>query len=233
MTTAPAHLKPRKLPRQERAAATLDAIFEATIQILVLQGPARLTTTRVAERAGVSVGTMYQYFPHKQALFYAVNERYLDVLAGKIELACRAQHGAPIAEMVDALVTTYWNAKTERPDVTRALYRSVVEIDNGPLLEAFVHRVDAATAAMFASAPDAAFADLPIVNLTLLTSIFGTVRSVFERSLPALEGRAVHTQLILMCKAYLEAAKLPSAGSNGQAVYREARPAAAKSLAKT
>ncbi|MBX3572409.1 MAG: TetR/AcrR family transcriptional regulator [Mesorhizobium sp.] len=93
MNTAPSHLKPRKRPRQARAAATVDAIFEATIQILVLDGPARLTTTRVAERAGVSVGTMYQYFPHKQALFYAVNERYLDVLAGKVEVAWSGPSG--------------------------------------------------------------------------------------------------------------------------------------------
>jgi AcrR family transcriptional regulator len=233
MTTPPSHLKPRKRPRQARAAATLDAIFEATVQILVLEGPARLTTTRVAERAGVSVGTMYQYFPHKQALFYAVNERHLDVLAGKIEVACRARHGTPVGQMVEALVTTYWNAKTERPDVTRALYRSVVEIDNGPLLEAFVRRVDAATAAMFASAPDAAFADLAIVNLTLLTSIFGTVRSVFERGLPALEGRAVHRQLILMCRAYLEAARLPSAGAAGEGLDSAALPAPAEAFAKT
>jgi hypothetical protein len=63
--------------------------------------------------------------------------------------------------------------------VTRALYRSVVELDNEPLIEAFSRRVDAATAAMFASASDAVFADLPTVNLTLLNTVFGTVRSVF------------------------------------------------------
>ena len=149
-SSPPAHLTPRKRPRQARAAATVDAIFEATIQVLVAVGPHRLSTTRVAERAGVSVGTMYQYFPHKQALVYAVNERYLDVLAGKVERACQAQHGAPIDRMVQALVTTYWDAKTERADVTRALYRSVAELDNESLIEAFGRRVDGATAAMFA-----------------------------------------------------------------------------------
>jgi AcrR family transcriptional regulator len=136
-SSTPAHLTPRKKPRQARATATLDAIFEATIQVLVADGPRRLTTTRVAERAGVSVGTMYQYFPHKHALFYALNERYLDVLAEKVESACRAQHGASIDQMVETLVTTYWNAKTERAEVTRALCRSVVELDNEPLIEAF------------------------------------------------------------------------------------------------
>jgi AcrR family transcriptional regulator len=206
----PTHLTPRKTPRQARATATLDAMFEATIQVLVSDGPHRLTTTRVAQRAGVSVGTMYQYFPHKQALFYALNERYLDVLAAKVEVACLAQHGAAIGQMVEALVTTYWRAKTERPEVTRALYRSVVEIDNEALIAAFALRVDAATAAMLRTASDASFADLTTVNLTLLATVFGTVRNVFERNLPPDDERAVQGQLMMMCSAYLQAARSPN-----------------------
>ena len=189
---------------------TLDAIFEATIQVLVTDGPRRLTTTRVAERAGVSVGTMYQYFPHKQALFYALNERYLDAVAAKVEEACRAQHGASVGQMVEVLVATYWKAKTERIEATRALYRSVVELDNEPLIEAFSRRVDAATAVMFVSASDAVFEDLPTVVLTLLSSIFGTVRSVFERNLPLDEAGGVLRHLVLMCTAYLDAIKIPA-----------------------
>ena len=181
-STPPPHLIPRKKPRQARAAVTLDAIFEATIQVLVSDGPHRLTTTRVAARAGVSVGTMYQYFPHKQALFYALNERYLDDLAARVEGACLAQHGAPVEQMVEALVTTYWNAKTERAEVTRALYRSVVEIDNEALIEAFGRRVDAATTAMLSSAADAVFPDLSTVNLTLLTARSAACSSVIFRS---------------------------------------------------
>jgi AcrR family transcriptional regulator len=198
-------LNPRKQPRQARALATVSTIFEATIQVLVSDGPRRLTTTRVADRAGVSVGTMYQYFPHKQALFHALNERYLTTLAERIEVACAAQHGASIVQMVEALVTTYWLAKTERPDVTRALYRSVAEIDNAALVATFAQRVDAATEAMLTTAPDATFADPPTITLTLLSTIFGTVRSVFERDLPFDQSEAVCEQLVLMCIAYLRA----------------------------
>jgi AcrR family transcriptional regulator len=194
----PAHLTPRKTPSQARATATLDAMFEATIQVLVADG-----------RAGVSVGTMYQYFPHKQALFYALNERYLDVLASKVEAACLSQHGAAIEQMIEALVTTYWHVKTERPEVTRALYRSVVEIDNEALIAAFASRVDAATAAMLETASDATFSDLPTVNLTLLATVFGTVRNVFERNLSTNEEGAVRDQLMVMCNAYLKAARSP------------------------
>ncbi|MBB5606484.1 MULTISPECIES: TetR/AcrR family transcriptional regulator [unclassified Janthinobacterium] len=200
----PPHLTARKMPRQARSKATLDAIFEATIQVLVSDGPRRLTTTRVAGRAGVSVGTMYQYFPHKQSLFYALNERYLEALAHEVETACQAQHGAPIGQMVEALVTSYWNAKTARPEVTRALYRSVVELDNESLIAAFSRRVDMASAAMLASTSDLPFHDLPTVNLTLLATVFGTVRNVFERNLSGPEAEAVHKQLILMCIAYLK-----------------------------
>ena len=57
----------RKRPRQARARATVEAVLEATSQVLIEYGYARLTTTRVAKRAGVSVGTLYQYFSGKAA----------------------------------------------------------------------------------------------------------------------------------------------------------------------
>lgn len=205
--TAPASLTPRKKPRQARSTATLDAIFEATIQVLLADGMRALTTTRVAERAGVSVGTMYQYFPHKQSLIYALNERYLEVLAEKIEASCRAHTGRPIGEMLEDLIETYWRAKTERADVTRALYRSVVEMDNEALVDAFAKRVDVATTAMLESAPDAKFRDVHAVNLTLVTVIFGTIRNAFERNLSQQAIDALQVELHAMCRAYVGLAR--------------------------
>ena len=203
---APQSLIARKKPRQARAAVTLDAVFEATIQVLLSDGPHRLTTTRVAERAGVSVGTMYQYFPNKQALIYALNERYLEALAKKIEVACQGQHGAPADEMIEALIDVYWRAKTERADVTRALYRSVAEMDNEALIDAFAARADGATAAMLASASDARFTDLESINRTLVTVIFGAVRNAFERSVSGMAAADLREQLLIMCRAYIIAA---------------------------
>ena len=89
--TPPEGLKPRKWPRQARAEATVDAIFQATIQVLLKEGARRLTTTRVAERADVSVGTMYQYFPHKQSLLCAVLQQHLNIVAEAVEAASK-QH---------------------------------------------------------------------------------------------------------------------------------------------
>ena len=148
--------------------------------------------------------------PHKQALLYAVTERYLGVVVASVEPACREHHGAPIGQMAEALVEAYWQAKIVRCQVTRALHLVAAEVDTAPLVEAFSKRIEFATAAMFASAPDASFADLEIVNLTLLTSLFGTVRSLFDRALPKPWACGVKQQLIFMVRAYLEAAKIPS-----------------------
>lgn len=208
---APRSLAPRKRPRQARAAVTLDAVFEATIQVLLTVGPHRLTTTRVAERAGVSVGTMYQYFAHKQALIYALNERYLEALADKIELTCLEQHGMPAMQMIEALIACYWRAKTERADVTRALYRSVAELDNEALVDAFAARADAVTIAMLASAPDMATRDLESLTRTLLTVIFGSVRNAFERNLDEAASRELRRHLAIMCGALLNSPSGPAA----------------------
>lgn len=69
---------PRKLPRQERAKATVEAIISAAAQVLVEQGYEGATTARVADRAGVSVGSLYQYFPNKEALVADLITRHAD-----------------------------------------------------------------------------------------------------------------------------------------------------------
>jgi AcrR family transcriptional regulator len=66
---------PRKRPRQARAQATVSAILEGTIQVLEREGPDAATTTRIAEVAGVSVGTLYQYFSDRDAIFDALQDR--------------------------------------------------------------------------------------------------------------------------------------------------------------
>ncbi|MGD9881105.1 MAG: TetR/AcrR family transcriptional regulator [Reyranella sp.] len=71
----PTALKPRKKPTQERSTATVDAIIEAAIRILRRDGWAGLTTTRVAEVAGVSVGSLYQYFPNRAAIAVEIVRR--------------------------------------------------------------------------------------------------------------------------------------------------------------
>ncbi|GAB0113694.1 TetR/AcrR family transcriptional regulator [Acidisoma sp. C75] len=208
----PDPLKPRKLPRQTRAAVTLGAIFEATIQVLLADGAPRLTTTRVAERAGVSVGTMYQYYPHKQALLYAVLQSHLDHISAEVEAACLAGRGQSAAEMGERLVQAFLNAKSERLDVTKALYLIAEDLDTRSLLAAASERNVAAAAAMLETAPDADYEDLQAVAFALFSAIAGSTRIVFERGVSVTALAALRRELSLMCRAYLNAARVARPG---------------------
>ena len=91
---------PRKLPKQERSQATVEAILTATTRILTEEGYDQFTTNRVAELAGVSIGSLYQYFPNKEALIFALAEHHAN------EMAQIAQHhleGLEDSSIMDAL----------------------------------------------------------------------------------------------------------------------------------
>ena len=105
-------LSPRKRPVQARSEATVAALFEASIQVLLAVGYRKLTTTRVAERAGVSVGTLYQYFPNRQALIMSVIERYLDELVCSIERSCQN-----LNETVDRRTSSRARGRVHRGEV--------------------------------------------------------------------------------------------------------------------
>lgn len=75
---AAARVSPRKLPRQRRAEATVEAILEAAAQLVAQRGLAGFNTNAVAERAGVSIGSLYQYFPNKDAIMAALIARQHD-----------------------------------------------------------------------------------------------------------------------------------------------------------
>jgi len=74
--TTKRRFSPRKQPTQARARRTWNAILDGAAQVLIAQGYERATTDRIAERTGVSVGTIYEYFPNKDAIFAALQRRW-------------------------------------------------------------------------------------------------------------------------------------------------------------
>ena len=110
---------------QARSAASVDAILEATIQVLLRAGKERLTTTRVALRAGCRSGTLYQYFPNKSALLQAALKRHLDEVIEAVERVCREQEGNS-PQMATALITRFSNAKMrDRQNQCRSVLRQL------------------------------------------------------------------------------------------------------------
>ncbi len=109
----------RKSPRQKRAAITFEAIVEAAAHILRDQGAEALTTNAVAARAGVSIGSLYQYFPNKQAIVRALIARELR-LAEAIRPAV-IDSDALAAEIVRAIVDWHFDFRGRDPVLTLRL----------------------------------------------------------------------------------------------------------------
>lgn len=117
--TAP--INPRKTPRQARARATFDAILEAAARILVNEGYDRLNTNRIAEIAGVSVGTLYQYFPTKEAILTEIIREKRRLLLNELKAATANMAGESQDETLDKLL---WAAVTHQlrwPKLARML----------------------------------------------------------------------------------------------------------------
>lgn len=149
----PALLKARKAPQQARSAVTIEAIHVATIQVLLAGGVGRLTTTRVAARAGVSVGTMYQYYPHKQALLFALVERQFDLIETAIRDAAERLMGSNLEAIAEGLATAWLDAKKADMVASRAIYGIAAEFDLSELMSRAAHCMTQAIDALLAQAP--------------------------------------------------------------------------------
>ncbi len=113
----------RRVPTQARSRARVRRLLDAAEELLAAEGAEALTTTRVAEKAGVSVGSLYQYLPDKEAIIEALARRYLaefEALMGELERSLRNDPGAwtdPVGRLIDAVSERY----RERPGY-RALW---------------------------------------------------------------------------------------------------------------
>jgi len=190
--------EPRKTPVQTRAAVTVEAISEATIQVLLSQGADRLTTTRVAERAGVSVGTLYQYYPNKESLLFAVLEDHLDKVTAAVETACEQASHKPLSEMIRTVVEAFVDAKMERTDISVALYQIAANV-GGPAL---IKKAEA----MFQTAPDTESQPDRFAIDMMCSAMAGAMRSVLEAGPSPAMVRKLREHLVLLCQSYMAAA---------------------------
>ena len=114
-------LDPRKSPRQRRARVTVEVIVEAAARSLETAGPEGFNTNAVAARAGVSVGSLYQYFPSKQALVAELSRRNAETALAGLAQAAERTRGRPMLERLRAFTAFAIAQQGERPRLSRVL----------------------------------------------------------------------------------------------------------------
>ena len=121
----------RREPKQHRARQTVDAILDAVIRILKREGFDAITTNHIAEVAGVSIGSLYQYFPDKRAIFVALHRRHVEEIDRVIQTALVEHSTSPLDKLIRALVDAMVEAHTRDPELYELLLTEVPHRTDG------------------------------------------------------------------------------------------------------
>ena len=200
-----ARLEPRKSPVQARSTASVEAILVATIQVLLKVGKERLTTTRVADRAGVSVGTLYQYFPNKSALLRAVLQQHMDEMRVAVEQVCQEQAGASLEEMATTLASRFLAAKMRDAKTSVALYSVSSDVDGAKVVKEMGLKMNRAIVAMLRTAKDELMRDPETMATMLQSTLAGVSRRLVESPTPEQDYARLHDELIFLLHSYVRA----------------------------
>lgn len=202
----PARKKPadhwRKRPGQARSQATVEAIFEATARILQQQGGAALNTNLVAEKAGVSVGTLYQYFPNKDAILLEMARRELAITPEALMDVLRKGPDT-IADPVRAAVRVLLHAFGGRQRLRKVLIETVVAHGLSAELSRPVEEIARAVAANLQARPGAVPDELSPERVFVLTrAVLGAVRAAVMEESPLLSSPLFEDELVRLVKSY-------------------------------
>jgi AcrR family transcriptional regulator len=191
-STAAQRLKPRKAPVQRRSAQTVEAVLEAAARILETQGLVACTTNAVAERAGVSIGSLYQYFPNRDALTVALIERETAQLLVDIEAASLV---ASSRGCVQAMVRAAVAHQMRRPALARVIDFEERRLPLGERHQRLAELVHAVLMSALTEKPDApALSDASLVAHDLLAIVHGMVDAAGQRE----EGDAAALEVRVM-----------------------------------
>ncbi|KAF1048632.1 MAG: putative HTH-type transcriptional regulator [Herbaspirillum frisingense] len=189
----------RKQPVQDRAQRTIETIFDATAQIVDEQGEAQLTTNKIAERAGFSIGTLYQYFPTKEAILLAMIHRGRRKVMDEMQaaLAKSVAEGAPperiIRERIRLLIEAFGAGGPFKRSMIRLAWRMDHHENIMQAMREGAEHISVALARMEGSGLRPANA----ATLFVLTrAVMGVIRSASLEESPLLGTRQFEDELV-------------------------------------
>jgi len=195
-------LSPKKTPRQDRSRATVEALLEATTDILIRQGYAKLTTNRIAERAGVNIASLYQYFPGKEAIVAELRRRHGAEQRAAVRQVLAERTTGELESTIRTLVSVGVAGHAQAPRLHRVFteempalgYRDVAAID-APVVDAMRR---------FLQDADVEVRDLDLA-LWMIATASGAVlhRAAIERPEDLSSGVITEELVTLLCR-YLQ-----------------------------
>jgi len=186
----------RRIPRQMRAEETVAAILEGAAQILEAGGLAAFTTNAVAARAGVSIGTLYQYFADKQAILRAIAERELKATLARVAIAMGKGGAASPEERVRAIVRAMIGAFRGRQRARKAVVQAMFSEGGGAALQGPIAAFITAHALGSLSEQQ---------TFVLSRALMGAIRAAVLEEKPFLRDAAFEDELVRLALAYLAA----------------------------
>ncbi|MBE2251350.1 MAG: TetR family transcriptional regulator [Myxococcus sp.] len=201
-------VSPRKEPSQRRSRELVDLIVKATTRVLLKHGYEGCTTNRVAEVAGVSIGSVYQYFPNKDALVVRVMERHQEKLLGVMTEHLASLKDASLEEAVKTLVHAMLDAHRIEPKLHRVLREQVPRIG---ALKALHEQHSAyeplVTAWLDAHREALPVADPAVATWVLIAAVDGVLGRVLVDRPGWLEQQQLARELERLIVAYLRGAR--------------------------
>ncbi len=199
-------LQPRRRPVQERSTATVEAILQAAAQVFERHGYAAGTTNRIAERAGVSIGTLYQYFPNKDAILVALTERHMQegerMLAPLLEELI--ERPPALADALERVLRVLLELHAEQPGLHRVLFE---EAPRPPELRDRLERLfelaSTALAGYLASLPEVAVADVGLAAQLVVQTVEAVTHGLVIHPRAGVSAEAYVGETVTMLERYL------------------------------
>jgi AcrR family transcriptional regulator len=194
----------RKKPAQARLEQTVATIIEATAQVLEREGESALTTNRLAERAGFSIGTLYQYFPNKDAILRLLAERERDQFERAVAAVVRDPDAAGLEPVMRAIIAiaigSFGNRVQLRRLVLLRFFKSDLTASVGRTIDAIGRLIAEAVARH--GGPEMRPLDGARVYV-LTRAITGAIRAAVLEGSPLVHSAEFNEQLVRMALAYL------------------------------
>jgi AcrR family transcriptional regulator len=204
-------LVPRKRPRQARSRATVERIVSSAREVLLHDGYDAFSTNRVADAAGISPGSLYQYFPNKHAIVAAVVERYADEIADQVAASLTDRLGEVGPDMVrdcaDALVT----ALEQHADLLRVVFEELPARQNAARRAALERRVQDLVAAYLSAQAGAPTSRRPAAMAWVLVLAVENLAVRWVLDAPSLSREEMLDEMVRLCRGYLPAAEVRAA----------------------